>query len=69
MIPDVPDRIMEDTLTFDLPMLEPLSEAIISALRDGLKPSHEERIQTVGSLLERLQGAKAETSSRKFWKF
>lgn len=63
LVPDAMDRMYDDTLTFDMSLFELLSDAVVSALRDGLKLRSEERIQTVGELLARLQEAGADSSS------
>lgn len=59
LIPDAMDRMYEDMLTFDVPSPEPLDEATVNAIRNGLKLHTEERTQTVGELLAQLEGAAA----------
>lgn len=56
LVPDALDRLYEDELTFDVFLAEPLSEAAVNTLRDGLKLRSEERIRTVEELLGRFDG-------------
>lgn len=55
IVPDAIDRMYEDTLDFDVPVQEPLGEAAVNALKDGLQLNIETRIQTVEELLQRLK--------------
>lgn len=55
--PDAMDRMMEDPLTFQVPLVEPISEHAESILRQGLALKTGERIQTVEMLLQCLLAA------------
>lgn len=57
MVPEALDRLMGDTLRFDVPLKEALSEKAIETLKEGLAIKSEDRIQTVEELEERLQKA------------
>ena len=59
LLPDAMDRMYEDKSVFDMMPAGPFAETAACALRDGLKLRTEERIQTVGELLARLEGAGA----------
>ena len=59
LVPEALDRMMKDTLDLNVPVKEPLTEEQKAVLRAGLAVKPEERIQTVGELLERLEGGGA----------
>lgn len=50
--PDAMDRMMDDPLTFQLPLVEPISEYAESVLRQGMALKTADRIQTVDMLLQ-----------------
>lgn len=54
VIPDAMERLMQDRLSFDFPMKEPLPAGIEETLRAGLAVRSEERIQTMEELAARL---------------
>lgn len=57
MVPEAMERaVAGDTLAFDVPMQEPLSEEAVLTLRQGLAVKAQDRIQTIGELISRLSG-------------
>lgn len=55
LVPDAMERLMGDTLSFDVPMKKPLSGEMKRILQKGLAIKAEERIQTVEELARGLQ--------------
>lgn len=54
MVPDAIERTYGDTLSFDVPFKEALSESQITALKEGMSLRPEQRIQTMEELLSRV---------------
>ena len=65
LVPQALERLMDDTLTFDLPAKEPLPQHAVEALKKGLAVRVNDRVQNVEQLLSLLEAPKATEPDRK----
>ena len=65
LVPQALERLMDDTLTFDLPAKEPLPQYAVEALKKGLAVRVNDRVENVAELLSLLEAPKATEPARK----
>ena len=65
LVPQALERLMDDTLTFDLPAKEPLPQHAVEALKKGLAVRVNGRVENVAELLSLLEAPKATEPARK----
>ena len=66
LVPQALERLMDDTLTFDLPAKEPLPQYAVEALKKGLAVRVNDRIQSIGELLNLLQKQPVQEQRKSF---